>query len=169
MNVVVVADTGPLLHLHEIDAAHLLGHFGTIHVTPTVLTELERHAPGCFGNMPDWWVPSAPSSAAQELGSRWIDSGLLDSGEAEALAFAQEIHADCFITDDSAARTLGESLGIQVRGTLGIVIHAAATGQMDRAEAESKLSDLEHRSTLWMSARVRHAALQALFQIYGQP
>ena len=167
---VVVADTGPLLHLHQIGSTDLLGHFGTIHVTPTILGELERHAPGIFRkDGPAWWVHSEPTPAARNVGTRWVESGLLDLGEAEALAFAHEIHADCFITDDAAARTLGESLGLQVRGTLGILLHASATGHLDRDEALSKLSDLEHRSTLWMSAKVRDAALHGLLRIYGQP
>lgn len=138
-------------------------------MTPTVLAEYARHASGASDDVPDWWVSSTPSLAAQEVASRWMQSGLLDAGEAEALAFAQEIHADCFITDDAAARTLGESLGLQVRGTLGILLSAAATGQIDRAEAERKLADLEHRSTLWMSAKVRQAALKALDRIYCDP
>jgi len=41
----VVTDTGPLLHLHQIGALDLLPHLGTVHLTPTVWSELRRHAP----------------------------------------------------------------------------------------------------------------------------
>ncbi len=164
--IAAVADTGPLLHLHQIDAIDLLGHFGTIHVTPIVLAELRRNAPGVFsGTTPEWTVWSDPSPASRELGSAWVSAGILDPGEAEALAYAREIDAECFITDDAAARTLGESFGLQVRGTLGILLYTAAIGRLDRAQAESKLFDLEEHSTLWMSGKVKRAARDALARI----
>jgi hypothetical protein len=40
---VVVTDTGPLLHLYQVGAMHLLEHLGCIQVTPTVWSELQRH------------------------------------------------------------------------------------------------------------------------------
>ena len=42
---VVVTDTGPLLHLHQVGAMHLLAHLGSVDVTPTVWSELQRHRP----------------------------------------------------------------------------------------------------------------------------
>jgi predicted nucleic acid-binding protein len=162
-----VADTGPLLHLHQIGSVDLLGHFGTIHVTQIVLVELRRNAPGVFsGTAPEWAVWSDPAPTSRELGRSWVSAGILDPGEAGALAYALEIKAACFITDDAAARTLGESFGLQVRGTLGILLHSAVAGRLGRAEAESLLSDLEERSTLWMSGKVKRAARDALARIF---
>jgi predicted nucleic acid-binding protein len=167
--IVAVADTGPLLHLHQICSVDLLGHFGTIHVTPIVLVELRRNAPGLFsGTAPEWAVWSDPAPATGELGRGWVSAGILDPGEAEGLAYAREINADCFVTDDAAARTLGESFGLQVRGTLGILLYAAAVGRLGRAEAETKLSDLEERSTLWMSGKVKRAARDGLARIFEE-
>lgn len=159
--------TGPLLHLHQIGAVDLLGSFATIHVTPTVLIELRQNAPGVFnGTSPEWAVWSDPALASRDLGRSWVSAGILDPGEAEALAYAREIKADCFVTDDAAARTLGESFGLQVRGTLVILLYAAAVGRLGRAEAESLLSDLEERSTLWMSGKVKRAARDGLARIF---
>ncbi len=44
----LVADTGPLLHLHEADALHLLPLIGQTEIAPLVLTEIRFHAPN-FG------------------------------------------------------------------------------------------------------------------------
>ena len=64
---------------------------------------------------------------------------------------------------------MGESLGIHVRGSLGIVLFAAASGLLDKAECLQILTDLEMQSTLWMSAKVKSAARQAVSQIFGSP
>ncbi|MFN0079979.1 MAG: hypothetical protein ACKVY0_26230 [Prosthecobacter sp.] len=92
---------------------------------------------------------------------------MLDVGEAEALAYAKEIQADVFLTDDTAARTLSVSLGIQARGSLGVVLFGAAAGHIDQTTAEMVLSDLESRSTLWMSGKVRRTARKALARMFG--
>jgi predicted nucleic acid-binding protein len=166
----VVTDTGPLLHLHQIGAVVLLTHLGEIHVTPTVLSELRRHAPSFFTHgMPAWLIQTQPSSTALLQASRWVNAQMLDAGEAEALAFAHEAKAGIFITDDTAARTLGESLGLQVRGTLGVVLYNAASGHLDQPAALQILTDLEQRSTLWMSAKVKAAVRTGISQIFGKP
>ena len=74
-----------------------------------------------------------------------------------------------FLTDDTAARTMGESLGIHVRGSLGVVLFAAVSGHLDKAKCLQILTDLEMQSTLWMSAKVKLAAGQAVSQIFGSP
>lgn len=165
----VVTDTGPVLHLHEIGMTDLLSHFGSVHVTPTVLRELQRHAPGILMNgMPSWLIATQPSQASLRIAGQWVSAQVLDAGEAEALAFAQEIKADLFITDDTAARTLGESLGLQVRGSLGVILFAAANGYLDQTATLKTLDDLEQGSTLWMSAKVKQTARNAVVQIFGQ-
>ncbi len=165
---IVVSDTGPLLHLHQAGVADLIAGMGEIYVTPQVWTELLRHAPSFRQNGPPAWLRLiTPSSKALQQAFEWLQAGLLDEGEAEALAYAQEIEADLFLSDDTAARTMGQSLGQQVRGSLGIILYLAATGILDQSKAFQVLDDLENQSTLWMSAKVRNAAHQALHQTFA--
>lgn len=164
----VVSDTGPLLHLFQAGAADLLAHWGTIHVTPQVWRELHRHAPEFSAkSVPAWLRRCQLSQAASQQAAQWVLARVLDAGEAEALAYAREIQAPVFLTDDTAARTLSESLGIQARGSLGVVLFAAASGHIDQKTAEKVLSDLENRSTLWMSGKVRRMAREALVKLFG--
>ena len=44
----LVADTGPILHLHQAGALHLLPLIGEILLTQIVLAELRAHAPDFF-------------------------------------------------------------------------------------------------------------------------
>lgn len=163
----VVTDTGPLLHLHEIGALSLLAHLGTVHVTPVVWRELLRHAPAlAVGEPPAWLRLENPCPITAHKAARWVTSGVLHAGEAEALAYALEIHADIFLTDDAAARTLGESLGVHVRGSLGVVLQAAASGYWSEKHCSGALQDLFHHSSLWISGRVRAAAVNALALLF---
>lgn len=166
----VVTDTGPLLHLWQAGFAGLLAHLGALHATPAVLHELHRHAPGFFADgIPGWLALARPSADALRRAGHWTHARVLDKGEAEALAHALEIRADFFLTDDTAARTFSESLGLHVRGTLGVVLHAAARGHLNRAASLQILSDLERRSTLWMSAKVKATARAAVSRIFDGP
>jgi predicted nucleic acid-binding protein len=165
---VVVTDTGPLLHLHQVGAMPVLAHLGSGQVTPTVFSELQRHAPSfAISGLPAWLSLAQPSATAILQASQWVNAQVLHAGEAEALAYARETRADMFLTDDTAARTMGESLGIHVRGSLGVLLFAAASGHLDKAECLQILSDLEQHSTLWMSAKVKASVRLAVSQIFG--
>lgn len=88
-------------------------------------------------------------------------AGVLDRGEADALALARESGIDYLITDDAAARLLGGSLGLTVRGSLGLVLEAARLGVLSRSEASTKLAALRD-SSLWVSERVYAEAQRLL-------
>lgn len=45
----------------------------------------------------------------------------LGKGESEAIALAVELNSDFIILDDSTARKQAQSLGLKVKGTLGII------------------------------------------------
>jgi predicted nucleic acid-binding protein len=158
----LVTDTGPILHLHEADALHLLPLVGTIFLPPLVLAEGRNHAPSLWSTaLPAWLKVQIPSIAGQQNALSWQRAGLLHGGEAEALALAVEIKPDWFLTDDAAARLMAESLGIETHGSIGVVLWAAANKLVQKAEAEKHLAGLE-QSSLWMSPRVRAEARAAL-------
>jgi hypothetical protein len=161
----VVSNTGPLMHLSQANALDLMQLLGDIHIPPAVAAEAKRHVPSWASAMPAWihLAPLPPTHAAQALA--WEKAGLLDRGEAEALALTQQLNADWFLTDDTAARVLATSLGVEVHGSLGIVLWAAATGHLDRTAAEAALHGLA-ASTLWLSPRVRKEAHDALEKIF---
>ena len=162
-----VADTGPILHLHEAGAFQLLRLLGAATIPPLVLTELRTHAPALWLDvLPEWLTVQALSPQAQQRALGWQQAGLLHGGEAEALSLALELAPDWFLTDDAAARLQAESLGVETHGSLGIVLGAAAHRLVGMAEAEAHLAALE-RSSLWMSPRVRAAAHAALKRVFA--
>jgi hypothetical protein len=61
----LVADTGPVLHLHEADALHLLPLIGEIFLPPLVAAELRSR----ISVLPKWAKVQALSSSANN--ARW--------------------------------------------------------------------------------------------------
>ena len=83
----LVADTGPVLHLHQAGALELLALIGEVSLTPMVLRELRTHAVSLWpGPLPSWVSLVQPSINAQQRAIAWTQAGLLHMGEAEALA-----------------------------------------------------------------------------------
>jgi uncharacterized protein len=110
----LVSDTGPLLHLHKAGAHHLHPLIGETIIPPVVLDEIRIHAPE-FYRAQEWLkLPTVPETVCQRA-KAWVEGGVLHRGEAEALAVALEVQPDWFLTDDAAARVMGESLGNAVR------------------------------------------------------
>ena len=146
----IVSDTGPVLHLTEAGAADLIAHAGTVIIPPAVDRELSRYLP----DRPPWL--HVQSVAASHLGevAAWQRAGVLGAGETEALALSQQLGADWFLTDDAAARWVAQQRGIEVHGSLGILIWAARAGVLGRAEAFGLLERLEE-STLWIARPLR--------------
>jgi predicted nucleic acid-binding protein len=162
----IVADTGPILHLHEAGALSLLSIIGEIFLSPLVISELRVHAPALWsGGPPAWVTPRILPPGAQQRAGEWKSAGLLHGGEAESLALALEIKPDWFLTDDAAARLMAESLGMETHGSLGIVLWLAAQKRVSKIEAETHLAALEN-SSLWMSRKVQIEARVALGKIF---
>ncbi|HZF01689.1 MAG TPA: hypothetical protein VE344_07320 [Methylomirabilota bacterium] len=157
----LVADTGPILHLHEAGALHLLPLIGEIFLPPMVAAELRSLNPA----LPSKFVkPQTLSSTAQRRALEWQRAGFLHGGESEALALALEIKPDWFLTDDAAARLMAESLKIEAHGSIGVLLWAAANKLVKMPEAKLLWFGLE-KSSLWMSPKVRLEARAALEKI----
>jgi predicted nucleic acid-binding protein len=161
----IVSDTGPLLRLHESDLLTLLEHAGEIHIPKAVDLEMAKHELEWQAHKPDWITVTPVTAPYDAQATRWRHVGLLDAGEAESIALARQLNADWFLTDDAAARVLATSLGLEVHGSLGIVLWAAAMRHLSRGDAESALNRLA-QSSLWISAGVLAEARAALDRLF---
>jgi predicted nucleic acid-binding protein len=162
----IVCDTGPLLHLREADSLDLVKAAGSVAIPPTVYSELVGLDPFWREEKPAWVNITVLDSSSSEASLRWMQAGLLDPGEAQALALALQIKADWLLTDDTAARLVAQQHGLEVHGSLGVILWGAATGRLLRTEAEKSLEALS-RSSLWISARILEEARTALRQIFS--
>lgn len=160
----IVCDTGPLLHLGEAGVRDLLSPAGDIHIPVAVDLEMQSYEVDWQDRRPVW-LHLTPLDSGPALEARsWRQTGLLHYGEAQAIALARQLRADWLLTDDAAARLLAQSFGVEVHGSLGLVLWAAAMRHLGRPEAEAALDRLA-RSSLWVSPSVLLAAKAALDQM----
>jgi predicted nucleic acid-binding protein len=135
--VIVVSNTTPLNYLILLKKDHILpALFGAIFVPPAVIAELTREdTPGPVRA----WL-QAPPSWFHVRTPHVIDSTLdLDKGETEAIALAQELHADRILLDDSKARRVALARGLRVAGTLAILVEAHERALLDLRRAIDEL------------------------------
>lgn len=160
-----MSDTGPVLHLLEAHSLRLLALVGEVHIPTAVDAEIAEHRAKWASERPGWLLLDTVGPPYREEAAAWQEAGLLDAGEAQTIALARQLRVDWLLTDDAAARLFGESLGLEVHGSLGVVLWLSAVGRLGRAEAEKALDRLA-RSSLWVSPRVLGEAESALREIF---
>lgn len=118
MHSAVISDASCLIILYKIGALDLLKQtYHEITTTP----EIEREV---GFRLPVWvTVKSAnnPNRVLQMPAS-------LDIGEASAIALALEVSDTIIIIDERTARNYAKSLGLNVTGTLGMIVRAKLDG-----------------------------------------
>jgi hypothetical protein len=82
----VVTDAGPLIHLAEAGALHLLELVGEVHAPRAVDGEAAVHFPEWEAVRPSWLSLTDLAASAAATAAAWVQAGLLDAGEAAALA-----------------------------------------------------------------------------------
>lgn len=158
---IIACDTGPLLHLWEAGTLSLLATAGRIVIPPAVHAELSEQDAFWIDRRPAWITVASLEPSSFQRATQWTQAGLLHEGEAEAVMLAVQLGANWLLTDDAAARLVAQQQSLEVHGSLGVVLWAAATGQLGRQESEGALDALAG-SSLWISSRVLAEAKAAL-------
>jgi len=136
---IVVADTSPINYLVLIEHIDILsGLYHRVLIPSAVQRELQhkktpRAVRDWMAMSPDWLeVRSIKTALPKSLGD-------LDAGEAEAIALAEEIHAERIAIDETHGRRIAEAHGLEVIGTLGILREAAHLNLLSFRDAVERL------------------------------
>ena len=144
----IVVDAGPLIHLHELDCLDLLADLSPLIAPDPVWVEVRRHRPHMeHESIRGFQIVSADCTSSPQL-AVLADTLDLAAGETSALALAERYGLRTFLTDDAAARLAGESLGLRVHGTVGILVRSISRGLRSRDEVVAILRTIRERSTL---------------------
>ncbi len=163
----IVCDTGPILHLKEAGLLELLQKAGKVYIPSMVDAERTELYPFWKKHRPEWIViePLLPDESVQA--ESLFLAGLLGFGEAEAIILTKRLKPDWFLTDDIEARIFSNTLGIEVHGSLGIVLWSGAVGHLSYAESKEALDRLS-KTSLWISKDILLQAQKALEIMFGK-
>jgi predicted nucleic acid-binding protein len=164
---IVVCDTGPVLHLREAGVLDVLRHAGEVLIPAAVDDELARLVDDWATARPAWLVRRALDPAASPAPIHHLVTGL-GAGETEAILLARQLDADWLLTDDAEARIIAGLAGLEVHGSFGVLLWAAARRHLDYAAADAALTRLAH-SSLWLAPTVLSEARFALQRLGTEP
>ena len=139
----VVVNSTPLIALSLVDKLSLLKEiFSEVIVPKSVFEEvavLGKGRPGSEEVKAAMWLTL---SEPQDRGPLPPSLLGLDAGEMDVILLAKEVGADYVIIDERLGRRVAKSLGLKVKGTLGILLAAYQSGLIAREEAEKVVEEL---------------------------
>jgi hypothetical protein len=157
----VVSDSSPLIYLTRLGQLVLLRQLHeSVLVPPAVWQEVAVGGKGLPESdqlrsaVADGWIEIKSPTAPLPL-QDW-QAATLGRGELEAMALAKEWGA-LLLTDDSDGREIAESVGLQVTGTVGLLIRAKNAGHISqlrpfmdklRLETNFRMSENLYQQTL---------------------
>jgi predicted nucleic acid-binding protein len=162
---IVVSNTGPILHLREAGLLNLLARTGKVAIPNGVDSELLEIDASWRDQKPSWISVETLSEKEASDAIALYGTGILGIGEAEAVIMAKYLKADWFLTDDTAARTFANMIGLEVHGSLGVILWAAAVGYLKHNEAKVGIEKLSH-SSLWISENILEKVYEALDELF---
>jgi hypothetical protein len=125
----VVSNSSPLIALARIQRLDLVPTIlESVLIPPAVAREIRPSIPV----LPDWLRVQAPAKSPSVLASQ----RRLGDGEWEAIALAIEVGAGAILIDDRPARRLAEAAGLNVIGTLGLLLEAKRASHVRTIRAE---------------------------------
>jgi predicted nucleic acid-binding protein len=111
---IIIADTSCLIGLTNIGHLDVLQQlFETVTITPEVAGE--------YGELLPSWICT---QGVTDTSKTFAYNKILDVGESSAIALAMETKEVLLIVDDLQARQFAVSLGLEITGTLGVLLRA---------------------------------------------
>ena len=159
----IIVDSGPFIHLSQIGQLSLLKKFHVLYTPASVIAEVSQGIEVPVEEIRRWnnlTVVCATRNCAAHI-ERIIKTSNLHMGEMDVLYMAISISHSTVFTDDLSARVVCEKLGIEVHGTVGIIIYAFKSGWITAEQAEKNLVLLYQRSRLFVTYTIiEHAVRQ---------
>jgi predicted nucleic acid-binding protein len=154
----IVCDSGPVIHLDELNCLYLLEDFNEVLIPDTVHKEIKRYRPLSLDslNVPFIFSPGNIPYDTRLLTLCRIFS--LDVGETESLALMEKNPHAIFLTDDASARMVAEQMGFRVYGTIGVLVRSIRRGQMAPGEVLRILEETPSKTTLY----IKHSLLDEI-------
>ena len=142
-----VSNTGPILHLNEINLIKALQVFQEVYIAEEVKNELI----GNKLNIPKRIKLINLKPQFKDVAEILVNKFSLDLGESQSIALALQEKVDYFLTDDLDARTVANVHGIEAHGTVGIILRAFREKIINKETAIKKVRELYAVSSLFIT------------------
>jgi predicted nucleic acid-binding protein len=159
----VIVDSSTLIHLSAIGRFALLKDlYGQLTVTPAVWREVVEQGKDRTGvteleaaRQQGWLGVQMPANQPLLHSLRHE----LDEGEAEVIALAVEHQGSLALLDESDARRVASSFGIEKTGAIGVLIRARLEGRIDSLRAE--LDKIRTQAGFWIEDGLYQKVVEA--------
>ncbi len=164
-----ISNAGPLMALAKLNRLDLLAKvYDRVEIPRAVYREvvtqgLAHGAPDArvvqlFWEQLEWPIVDVP----QHLLSDFQPSVVLDAGETEVLALANDDPGAMVLIDDDLARQEARRIAVQVKGTLGVLVQAFRKRVLTLEETELLIQQIAARPDIWIGARLCEGVLKGL-------
>ncbi len=144
-----VFDTGPFIHLQEIQRLNLLDIFESIFTTQEIIEEWENSV--ILSNISVKELAAAGKDFAKYIIERYD----LHLGEATGISLCRQEKISLFFTDDLEARETARTLGLESHGTLAIVLRSFRESRLSTQEAINLIEKLYGQSSLFFTTDLK--------------
>ena len=162
-----VSDTGPILHVAEIDRVKCLNCVDAIAISTQVRAELRQHAVHeiVFESL-DGRIQVERVTLSEVAAQRGRLQGYsLHTADLSVAALAERLKPDVVLTDDLQLRKALEVHGHKVVGSVGVMVRAFTCGIINKAELQMAIDELLDGSSLYTSRAFREHVHQMLDSI----
>lgn len=140
-----VFDTGPFIHLQEIQQLKLVSLFQFILTTPEIMQEWRNSIPVSNLTIKELTAPS------KDFAKYIIERYNLHLGEATGISLCRQEKIVLFFTDDLEAKDTAHSLGLKSHGTLAIILRSLREGLLTKPETINLINMLYAQSSLFFT------------------
>ncbi len=146
VSVNAVSDSGPLIHLLELNHLVSLNIFEKVFIPPEVKRELWET--GRFGKK----VKSAElTGTAKDQAMVFSTRFRLAIAESEVLALAKQLEIEKILTDDLDARDAAKELSLSPVGTIGVILASYKKKIISKQQCIEVIKNVKSKSSLFVT------------------
>ena len=165
----VLCNAGLLITLGKLNRLEVLAElYGEVRIPRAVYDEVVTSglAKGAsdamtvrlFWKRRKWPIVNVPPTVL----ASYKPSVILDAGERAVLALARTMSYPLVLLDDEVARIEARRLGLQIRGTLGILVKACHEKILTLVQTELLMHEISARRDIWISSKLCKQVLSEL-------
>ena len=153
-----VSDTGPIIHLSEINSLPVLYKLYSIIIPEEVESELHKHKI----IIPKEINVKKLNPAFKDKIKIISNQHSLDLGESVAIALALQEKVNYFFTDDLDARLAAQSYSLEAHGSIGILLRAFREKLIDKSKVIDKIKELQTKSSLFITSDIVQQVIKSV-------